>query len=72
MEISPMVNQMETHVFYQQHIEFSAFREQARFRHILLPIDTASHVNHTRRKQLSIPCVVLTSYALECRIISSR
>lgn len=30
------------------------------------------HTNHTRRKPLSIPCVVLTSYALECRIISSR
>ena len=58
MEISPMVNQMETHVFYQQHIEFSAFREQAQFRHILLPIDTASHVNRTRRKQLSIPCTL--------------
>lgn len=53
-----MVNQMETHVFYQQHIEFSAFREQARFRHILLPIDTASHVNRTRKKQLSIPCTL--------------
>ena len=30
------------------------------------------HTNRTRRKQLSIPCVVLTSYALGCRIISSR
>lgn len=53
-----MVNQMETHVFYQQHIEFSAFREQAQFRHILPPIDTASHVNRTRKKQLSIPCTL--------------